>query len=269
MITPQDIQRALLLRRFRLQDTVKEDVSWDVLIPTGGATFSFNMQCLVGKSVNINWGDDSSTEATSNLIVTYSHTYPAGTYTIVLTGGVQGIKAGYAVTDKKMMRAIRNLNSPGFIYMYDGFNYATNSFLVDGCRLASTVTNIFQIFLGNAQITVFPNSFQLPAGIVLAQNAFYATGLTYVPLSLWPSGGFTYSSEINIKGLFYKSNSIANSIAPSQLLWDSGKTFGVDRGTFYPNNSTAWLNYSQAYTDPVSGITYSKIPYSWGGDVDP
>lgn len=259
-----------MIRKRRLRDTVREDISWDILIDAGGATHTIQVQCIPGQTANIDWGDNSATEATATTLTSYAHAYAAGTHTIVITGGAERIRANSAYGDSTITRtrAIRNLNSPGLLSLQDAFSGAgANVFLAEGCRLASSIVDFLRCFSGCSGINAIPNTFKLPPGIHRPnQMLAYCTGLTYFPLSFWPEAGFTYSGMIDIRFMFAGATNIQNSIAPSNLLWDSGKTFNISSAP--PFNSTGWLNYAAAYTDPATGITYSKIPYAWGGAAD-
>jgi hypothetical protein len=262
-----------MMRKRRLADTIPETISWDVLIPAGGLTHTIRVRCLTGQTANIDWGDGNSSTASSTSLTNYAHAYAAGTFTITITGGVYAFMHGAADADYKRTTVMRNANTPGLFSMNSAFygNGSASSFAA-GFRIASSVTDIGSAFRSGTDpkpgYTTLPATLQMPAGITTAQQAFIsANSLSSIPLSLWPTGGFTSTGAINLLGLFGYCP-IVGSIAPSQILWDSGKTFSVDRTTFYPNNSTAWLNYAAPYTDPATGITYSKIPYAWGGAAD-
>lgn len=243
MITKADIQRAMLLRRYRLQqETVKEDISWDVLVEAGGATHSIRVQCLSGQTANIDWGDNSSTEATATTLTTYAHDYPAGTFTIVITGGISTFNHGSDNTNRSRTKVIKNINLPGLTNLTGVFGEVQTAVSISAkCRLNGSLPEYSYLFWGN-------------------------NGLSSIPLSFWPKDGFAYPGNKNFIGAYFSSK--AGSIAPSQIFWDSGNAFTFNRMTFYPNNATAWLNYAAAYTDPATGITYSKIPYGWGGAPD-
>lgn len=259
-----------MMRKRRLSDTIREDISWDILIAAGGATHTIQVQCIPGQTANIDWGDNSATEATATTLTSYGHAYAAGTHTIVITGGVERIRANSAFGDSTITRtrAIRNLNSPGLLSLQDAFGGAgANVFLAEGCRLASSIVVFWRCFSGCQGINAIPNTFKLPPGTTNSNQMFAnCTGLTYFPLSFWPEAGFTYSGTIDIRFMFAGAINIQNSIAPSNLLWDSGKTFNISSAP--PFNSTGWLNYAAAYTDPATGITYTKIPAAWGGAPD-
>lgn len=271
MITKADIQRAMLLRRHRLRDTIKEDISWDVLVAAGGATHSIKVQCLSGQTAIIDWGDNSSTEATATTLTTYSHAYPAGTFNIVITGGVFGFQGWIDAATKDRIRALRNINTMGLVSLVDCFggqNVNALSALQEGCRISSSVKNCESVFGQMRGITAIPPSMGLPAGITTAyQMWLFCNSLLFVPLSFWPVDGFTYSGTIDLRSLFSNCY-VENSIAPSHILWDSGKSFSVSAGTFPQNKANSWLNHASSYTDPATGITYSKIPYAWGGAPD-
>jgi hypothetical protein len=263
-----------MIRKRRLADTVREDVAWDILVETGGATHTIKVQCLSGQTANIDWGDGNSTTATATSLTSYAHNYPAGTFTIVITGGVYTFRHGAADTDYKRTTVMRNANTPGLVLMSSAF-YGTGSgaSFAEDFRIASGVTDLYYAFRAGIDpkpgYTTIPATLQIPAGITTAYQMFSgATSLTHVPLSLWPTGGFTTSGTIDLRSMFPYLTTITGSVAPSQILWDSGKTFLVDRQTFNPSNSTGWLNYAAAYTDPATNITYSKIPYAWGGAAD-
>lgn len=255
-------------RSRRLSGLVKEDISWDIFVETGGATHSIRVQCLDGQSTVIAWGDGETTTATATTLANYSHAYAAGTHTIRIKGGVRSFRHGATVSDHARTVLIRNINTPGLLSAGDSFNSSQNQVCLgfaDGCRFSPTVTAIRLCFSNMRALNTIPKTLQIPGAVTdLAYCFYYNFALTYVPLSLWPTGGFTSTGTIAMTGMF-TATSIKNSIAPSHILWDSGKTFLVDRYTFYPHNATAWLNHAGPYTDPSTGITYSKIPYAWGG----
>lgn len=265
-----------MIRKRRLSDTIREDISWDILVEEGGATHTIRVQCLTGQTAIIDWGDGNSTEATATTLTSYAHDYPAGTFTIVITGGVYMFRHGVTNTDMQRTTLIRNINCTGMLSAassfksYEGGNYnsACTGFS-DGCRFADSITNIAECFRDLRALAGIPDTLQIPAGITNAFRCFFNNyKLSSIPLSIWPTGGFTSTGTINLQDLFAYCNSVVGAIAPSQILWDSGKTFSVNRMTFYPRSATAWLNYAADYTDPVSGITYTKIPYAWGGADD-
>lgn len=277
MIDLNRIYMLEMMRKRRLADTVREDVAWDILVETGGATHTIKVQCLSGQTANIDWGDNTSTEATATTLTSYSHDYPAGTFTISITGGASTFRHGVALTDVQRTTLIRNLNLAGMTTLGSAFRSTTigsdyNSACIgfaENCRIAQGVTNISECFRNMRAIAAIAPTMQIPAGITTAYRCFAsAIALQNIPLSFWPTGGFTSTGTIDLRDLFAYCGNITGSIAPSQILWDSGKTFSVNRMTFYPNKATAWLNYAADYTDPVSGITYSKIPYAWGGAAD-
>lgn len=262
-----------MTRKRRLSDTIPETISWDVLIPAGGVTHTIRVRCLTGQTANIDWGDGNSSAATSTSLTNYAHDYAAGTFTIVITGGVHAFMHGAAEADYKRTTVMRNANTPGLILMNSAFyGTGTGSSFAAGFRIASSVTTLEYAFRSSVApapgFTAIPSTMQIPAGITTAYRCFFGnTPLQSVPLTFWPTGGFTSTGTINLQDLFGYCG-VVGAIAPSQILWDSGKTFSVSRLTFNPNNATGWLNYAAAYTDPVSGITYSKIPYAWGGAAD-
>jgi hypothetical protein len=235
------------------------------------------VQCLSGQTANIDWGDGNSTTATATILTSYAHNYPAGTFTISITGGASTFRHGVAITDIWRTTLIRNLNLAGMTTLAEAFystvtGYNYNSACIgfaENCRIAQGVTNISECFRDLRALAAVAPTMQIPAGITAAYRCFFNNfGLQNIPLSFWPTGGFTSTGTINLGDMFAYCNNITGSIAPSQILWDSGKTFSVNRLTLYPNNATAWLNHAADYTDPVSGITYSKIPYAWGGAAD-
>lgn len=262
-----------MMRKRRLRNTIREDIAWDILVETGGATHTIKVQCLTGQTTIIDWGDNTSTEATATTLTSYAHNYPAGTFEISITGGVYRVQSYSTDTDNGRNRIIRNINCPGMIAINSAFGSASanpSCTISEGCRIAASITNVGYAFrnITTTGLTI-PASMVLPAGITAALGIFQNdAGISKIPLSFWPAGGFTSAGSIDLQALCIYATGILGSIAPSQILWDSGKTFSVTRFTFYPNNATAWLNYAAAYTDPVSGITYSKIPYAWGGAAD-
>ena len=241
MIDLNRIYALEMMRKRRLRNTIREDIAWDILVDAGGATHAISVQCLTGQTANIDWGDGTSTEATATAMTSYVHDYPAGTFEISITGGVSLFTA-YPGTDKIIR--IRNINVP-------------------------TLVNIRQAFRNITTICPIDSNAKLSPNVKRAGLLFrFSTGITHIPLSLWPKNGFV-SSAISIDGFCDGATNIVGSIAPSHILWDApGKTFNVSRTTFFPNNSTAWLNHAAAYTDPATGITYTKIPYAWGGAAD-
>ena len=262
-----------MIRKRRFSDTIREDISWDILVEAGGANHTIRVQCLPGQTAVIDWGDGNSSTASSTSLTNYAHDYPAGTFTIVITGGVNNFRHGIAEADFKRTTVMRNANTPGLLLLASAFyGTGTDSSFAAGFRIASSVTDMNYAFRSSVApvpgFTAIPSTTQIPAGITTAYRCFFGSGpLQSVPLTFWPTGGFTSTGTIDLRDLFAYCG-VVGAIAPSQILWDSGKTFSVSRMTFHPNNATAWLNYAADYTDPVSGITYSKIPYAWGGAAD-
>lgn len=266
-----------MIRKRRLADTVREDVAWDILVETGGATHTIQVQCLSGQTANIDWGDGNSTTATATTLTSYAHNYPAGTFTISITGGASTFRHGVAITDMQRTTLIRNLNLAGMTTLNSAFNsWITGSDhnsactgFAENCHIAHGVTNISGCFRDMRALAAVAPTMQIPAGITTAYRCFWqGNALQNIPLSLWPTGGFTSTGTIDLRDLFAYCGAIVGSIAPSQILWDSGKTFSVTRLTFHYYGAAGWLNYAADYTDPVSGITYTKIPYAWGGAAD-
>lgn len=264
------------MRKRRLSDTIRKDISWDILVEAGGATHTIRVQCLSGQTANIDWGDGNSTTATATTLTDYAHDYPAGAFTLVITGGVSRFTHGVTITDMQRTTLIRNINCTGMLstsisfksYVSGNYNSACTGFS-DGCRFAASITNIAECFRDLRSLTGIPDTLQIPAGITNAYRCFFNDyTMSSFPLSIWPTGGFTSTGTIDLRDLFAYCNGVVGAIAPSHILWDSGKTFSVSRLTFYPGNATAWLNHAADYTDPVSGITYTKIPYAWGGAAD-
>lgn len=265
-----------MTRKRRLSDTIREDISWDILVEAGGATHTIKVQCLTGQTANIDWGDGNSTTATATTLTSYAHDYAAGTFTIVITGGCATFQHAVYLVAARRTVLIRNINGTGMVSAAFSFNGWVDSgysetpiVFASTCRFASTITSIDSCFRALRKLNGIPPTLQIPAGVTTALRFLLNSyGVTSIPLSFWPTGGFTSTGTINLQDLFAYCNAMVGSIAPSQILWDSGKTFSVSRLTFYPNTSTAWLNYAAAYTDPATGITYSKIPYAWGGAAD-
>ena len=253
-----------MIRNRRLRSTIREDIAWDILVEEGGATHTIKIQCLPGQTANIDWGDNTSTTATETTLTSYAHDYPAGTFEISITGGVYRI-SNFATGGEARTTKIISLNCPGIISLEDAFRGGVNTYFDDNCKIATSTKILYRAFLGNKFSSV-PSTLQIPAGVTSLMQMFHScSNLAHVPLSIWPSGGFT-SSTIDIKQFAYQAYAIRDSIAPSNILWDAANTFTIDTLVFY--SSQSWLNYASAYTDPVSGITYSKIPYAWGGAAD-
>lgn len=218
----------------------------------------------------ISWGDDTKTTFEwPQPGVAYTHLYEDGRQRLVecsVTGDITSLK----VTSTIPFVLFRRLDAPSLTHLEQVAKPVLTSTLAvaiqEGCRIGVNVVSLVKAFDGNpgAGGGPLPLSFVLPRGLESAAYMFRDSGVAdYVPLSFWPSRGFTSEGPVDLRGMF-KGSSVTGSVAPSHLLWDSGRTFLADADTF----NSSWLNHAGPYTDPESGMTFTKIPASWGGAPD-
>lgn len=256
-----------MTRKRRLADTVREDYAFEVTTTGTNETFTFRLIAHSGGECLINWGDNSSSTYAFNALGALSHVYAtAGMYQISITGDLLGVRHSQDMPTK--VTKIVSMNIPGYAGGYNDFYLCTNADFHADFRLHPGIRNLQSAFYSSV-ITFFPDNFKLPAALTSAQWAFRnCSGLSgkEIPLRIWPTGGFLSTGTITLTSMMV-GKTFSASVIPSQILWDSGKTFAVDQNVF-GNNRSSFLNYSSDYTDPATGITYSKIPYAWGGAAD-
>lgn len=260
------------LRRSR-KSRRRNDLAW-ILDTNETLTHAISLQCTSGKTAVIDWGDGATTTATSTSVTVYSHTYAIESqkYTVSITGGVSLVRY---VTPTYGMTFL-NLDLPGLpgaekMFSLDAeIRFAFFSFEA-GCRLPQDALSLEYMFAGLRQprSNPLPATMTLPRGLLSARGMFSSfEGVEKIPLTFWPARGFTSEGAIDLRGMFEWA-AFGGSIAPSHLLWDSDRTFLVDETTFHsPYPNPYWLNHAGPYTDPESGMTFTKIPASWGGAPD-
>jgi hypothetical protein len=261
------------LRRSR-KSRRRNDLAW-ILDTNKTLTHAISLQCTSGKTAVVDWGDGATTTATSTSVTVYSHTYAIESqkYTVSITGGVSLVRY---VTPTYGMTFL-NLDLPGLpgaekMFALDAELRFTFFSFEAGCRLPQDALSLEYMFAGvwrPARVPI-PATMTLPRGLLSARGMFSSSGgVEKVPLTFWPARGFTSGGPIDLRGMFEWAG-FGQSIAPSHLLWDSDRTFLVDETTFHsPYPPTPhWLNHAGPYTDPESGMTFTKIPASWGGAPD-
>lgn len=260
------------LRRSR-KSRRRNDLAW-ILDTNDTLTHAISLQCASGKTAVIDWGDGATTTATSTAVTVYSHTYAneSHLYAVSITGGVSAVR--YVTPTHGM--AFLNLDLPGLpgaekMFSLDAEIRFTFFSFEAGCRLPQDALSLEYMFAGVQQPRrdPLPATMTLPRGLLSARGMFSGCeGVEKIPLTFWPARGFTSGGPIDLRGMFEWAG-FGQSIAPSHLLWDSGKTFLVDETTFHsPYPTPRWLNHAGPYTDPESGMTFTKIPASWGGAPD-
>lgn len=229
-----------------------------------------------GEAAVIDWGDGGKTYVgATGIVVECSHTYASESqqYAVSITGGVSLVR--YVTPTSGIV--FLNLDLPGLpgaekMFSLDaGSRNVYFSFGKD-CRLpqdALSLEGMFERVQSRVTLVPLPATMTLPRGLVSARGMFSsASGVEKVPLTFWPARGFTSGGTIDLRGMFAWAG-FGQSIAPSHLLWDSDRTFLVDETTFHsPYTIPSWLNHAGPYTDPESGMTFTKIPASWGGAPD-
>jgi hypothetical protein len=262
------------LRRSR-KSRRRNDLAW-ILDTNKTRAHTLFLQCTPGKTAVIDWGDGATTTATSTAVTEYSHTYAYDIqrhqYAVSITGGVSLVR--YVTPTGRLV--FLNLDLPGLpgadkMFSLDSELRFTFFSFEAGCRLPQDALSLEYMFAGMQRPTrvPLPATMTLPRGLVSARGMFSsASGVEKVPLTFWPARGFTSGGPIDLRGMF-KWAGFGQSIAPSHLLWDSDRTFLVDETTFHsPDPTPSWLNHAGPYTDPESGMTFTKIPASWGGAPD-
>ena len=260
------------LRRSR-KSRRRNDLAW-ILDTNKTLAHTISLQCTSGKTAVIDWGDGAATTATSTAVTEYSHTYAGRSqkYVVSITGGVSFVR--YVTPTYRIV--FLNLDLPGLpgaekMFSLDAEIRNTFFSFEAGCRLPQDALSLEYMFAGLHQPrrVPLPATMTLPRGLVSARGMFSsASGVEKVPLTFWPARGFTSGGPIDLRGMF-KWAAFGQSIAPSHLLWDSDRTFLVDETTFHsPYSTPYWLNHAGPYTDPESGMTFTKIPASWGGAPD-
>ncbi len=262
------------LRRSR-KSRRRNDLAW-ILDTNKTLTHVISLQrSTPGTAAVIDWGDGGKTYVgATGVVVECSHTYASEsqTYVVSITGGVSLVRY---VTPTWGMTFL-NLDLPGLPGAEKMFSLDAElrnvlfSFGKD-CRLPQDALSLEYMFAGLNQPrrSPLPATMTLPRGLVSARGMFSsASGVEKVPLTFWPARGFTSEGPIDLRGMFAWAG-FGESIAPSHLLWDSDRTFLVDETTFHsPYPNPHWLNHAGPYTDPESGMTFTKIPASWGGAPD-
>lgn len=260
------------LRRSRKRKP-RNDLSW-ILDTNYTLTHAISLQCASGKTAVIDWGDGATTTATSTSVTVYSHAYASESqqYTVSITGGVSLVR--YVTPTSEMV--FLNLDLPGLpgaekMFSLDAELRDVSFSFGEGCRLpqdALSLEGMFERVQTRTTVSI-PVTFTLPRGLVSAKDMFSGFGrVERIPATFWPARGFTSGGPIDLRGMFEWSGT-GKSIAPSHLLWDSDRTFLVDETTFHsPYPTPSWLNHAGPYTDPESGMTFTKIPASWGGAPD-
>jgi hypothetical protein len=265
MIDLSQLYALEMMRKRRLRNTVREDYAFEITTTGAGETFTFRLIAHSGGECLINWGDNSSSTFTGATLSTLSHVYAtAGTYQISITGDLMGVRHSANMPTK--VTKIVNMNLPGYVGGYNDFYLCSNADFHPDFRLHTGITLVANAFW-NSGVSFFPDNFKLPSALTSAQWAFRDCSKLAgkeIPLRIWPTA---FSAGAIIFTSMMTGMTLGASVIPSQILWDSGKTFTIDVNVF-GNNRSSFLNYAAAYTDPVSGITYSKIPYAWGGAAD-
>lgn len=241
---------------------------WQLTIPEGGATYSFDSLGW-NSATTIDWGDGTVENMTARNPV---HTYAAGVYTVVYTGKYDTLTAtlgnktyGQYVTGvTQLSRSCTSYS--GFLnassvksiprnLLFDGIlivssflkNNKTVAALPDGFSLPATVQNCAEMFSVSA-LTSLPDSFVLPRSVTNLSSMFWAMSNIKFDIGHFLQNIAT-SGSINIEAAFGACMGITGT-APADKLWG--------------NPNVSWRS-TNAFMRCEALDNYAEIPPTWGG----
>ncbi len=226
---------------------------------------------------HIDWGNgDKEDLAKKTSFTNISKTYPAGTYTVKITGAIEDIQAGMDTNSKNAVVALEQFNLNSYIgnratsSTLGVFYGCKNMVLMPGVVLGKNIKSLNSTFRDCSSLTTAPtipdgvtglnSTFRdcsslttaptIPDGVTDLNGTFYGcTGLVNID-GIWPANGFT-ASIINIAYMFYRSTVVAGKPAgtiPADKLWE--------------RTDITWIS-AQAFRNCTSLSNYDDIPANW------
>ena len=173
------------------------------------AGFTVTLPLVNGHNYNfiVNWGDGAVGQVTAYNDADATHIYSgAGTYTITMTGTLEGWSINNGTGLKEYLTEITQWGRTGFKYLARGFYGCTRLTACYGKLDLSQVANVSWMFRYCSALTTLDVSDWDVSGVTTfgdsADRGIFATctGLTSLDCSKWR---FSLSTLVNATGIFY------------------------------------------------------------------
>ena len=243
---------------------------WEVTIPEGGANYQFFIRNRSSSSV-VDWGDGSVETISATGDRSPAHTYPAGSYTVSLTGtyDLVHIGSGNATYGKLVTRLVQVSEE---LTDYSSLcKYCAITELPAGFTIPYGVTTVSGMF-ESCKIPYLPEGFSLPETVIRMDRMFYAGGLKEIPDSFYLNNNIQQASNVFwvIGGLSTDVAKFFGAITSDSELRNVSAMFGVTGvyGTVPLNSLTAITSLSattNCFLNCTKLTNFTELPPSWGG----
>ena len=243
---------------------------WELTIPEGGASYQFFTRNRSNSSV-VDWGDGSVETLSATGDKRIAHAYPAGNYTVSLTGAYDLLAMGdsnatYGKLVTGLLQVSEELTSwanlckycaitelpAGFTVPYgitdvvSMLEFCKIPYLPDGFSLPETVTKSSRMFYGGG-LKAIPRSFVLPRSVQTSDMMFWAIGTLSFDIEWFLQKITAGCALTNLEGAF--GNTVITGTAPIERL----------------SSLSTITKYSNCFLLCRDLDNFAEIPPSWGG----